>query len=56
MSTNEPLLSPVPAEQQTAGALVVVGYVTAAVLPLIGFILGIVVATRPVRATSKHGA
>jgi hypothetical protein len=35
--------------------LVVTGYVLAVLMPLIGFILGIVVATRPARATNKHG-
>jgi hypothetical protein len=36
--------------------LVVLGYITAVAMPLIGFILGIVVATRPNKANSKHGA
>jgi uncharacterized membrane protein len=35
--------------------LVVLGYITAFAMPLIGFILGIVVATRPSKANSKHG-
>lgn len=38
------------------GALVVIGYLTAALIPLVGFILGIVVATRPAKVMSKHGA
>lgn len=38
-----------------AGALVVIGYITAVVLPIIGFILGIVACTRPHKSTSKHG-
>jgi hypothetical protein len=36
--------------------LVVLGYITAVAMPLIGFILGIVVATRPSKANSKHAA
>jgi hypothetical protein len=35
--------------------LVVLGYITAFALPLLGLVLGIVVATRPARATSRHG-
>jgi hypothetical protein len=35
--------------------LVVLGYITAVALPLLGLIVGVVVATRPNRATSKHG-
>jgi uncharacterized membrane protein YhaH (DUF805 family) len=42
-------------QQSGPGALVWVGYVLAVLMPLIGFILGIVVATRPSKATSKHG-
>jgi hypothetical protein len=45
-----------PPPPETAGGLVVVGYITAVLMPLIGFILGIVVATRPSKVTSKHGA
>jgi hypothetical protein len=58
-----PAAEPAPAaaataatEPESAGGIVIVGYVTAALIPLIGFILGIVVATRPAKATSKHGA
>jgi hypothetical protein len=36
--------------------LVVLGYITAVAMPLIGLVLGIVVATRPGKANSKHGA
>jgi hypothetical protein len=36
--------------------LVVLGYITAVAMPLIGFVLGIVVASRPNKANSKHGA
>jgi hypothetical protein len=36
--------------------LIVLGYITAIAIPLIGIILGIVVATRPTKANSKHGA
>jgi|tagenome__1003787_1003787.scaffolds.fasta_scaffold20662610_1 hypothetical protein len=46
--------TPTPAHD-SAGALVVVGYIMAVLIPLVGFILGIVAATRPSRATSKHG-
>lgn len=35
--------------------LVVLGYITAFTLPLLGLLLGIVVVTRPDRARSKHG-
>ena len=35
--------------------LVVLGYITAFALPLLGLLLGIVIATRPARATSRHG-
>ncbi len=44
------------AEPERAGGLVALGYITALLMPLIGFILGIVVATRPAKVTSKHGA
>jgi hypothetical protein len=37
------------------GRLVVLAYITAVALPLLGLFLGIVVATRSERATSKHG-
>ena len=40
----------------SARRLVVLGYITAVAMPLIGFILGIVVATRPGKPNSKHGA
>ena len=43
------------ASSESARRLVVLGYITAVAMPLIGFILGIVVATRPVKAHSKHG-
>lgn len=42
-------------EGEYQGGLVVGGYVLAVLIPFIGFILGIVVATRQGRATSKHG-
>jgi uncharacterized membrane protein YhaH (DUF805 family) len=47
--------TPVKGEGEMATGLVVVSYVLAALMPLIGFILGLVVVTRPVKATSKHG-
>jgi multisubunit Na+/H+ antiporter MnhE subunit len=49
-------MSITPQEQQSAGALVPVGYILAVVMPLVGFVIGIVVATRPQKVTSKHGA
>ncbi len=36
--------------------LVVLGYITAVALPLIGLIIGIVVATRTTKANSRHAA
>lgn len=35
--------------------LVIAGYILAVLVPLVGFILGIVAATRPQRRISKHG-
>lgn len=35
--------------------LVVLGYITAFALPLLGLVLGFVIATRPARGTSRHG-
>lgn len=43
-----------PAEDFQSG-LVTCGYVFAVLIPLVGFILGIVTITRPSKATSKHG-
>jgi hypothetical protein len=37
------------------GRLVVLGYITAFALPLLGLVLGFVIATRPARETSRHG-
>jgi hypothetical protein len=37
------------------GGLVACGYVFAVLIPLVGFILGIVTITRPSKATSRHG-
>lgn len=39
----------------TAQRLVVLGYITAVAMPVIGLVLGIVIATRRTRADSKHG-
>jgi hypothetical protein len=39
---------------QSAQRLIVLGYITAVAMPPIGFILGIVVATRPSKQHSKH--
>lgn len=44
-----------PSQGEYQGGLVAGGYILAIFLPFIGFIIGIVVATRPGRATSKHG-
>ena len=41
--------------QEFNGGLVACGYVFAVLIPLVGFILGIVTITRPSKATSKHG-
>ena len=43
------------ARRASPGRLVVLGYITAFALPLLGLLLGIVIATRPARATSRHG-
>lgn len=40
---------------ETIRRLVILGYITAVAMPLIGFVLGIVIATRPRKADSKHG-
>ncbi len=42
-------------EQGGTSALVVLGYVLAVFVPFVGFVLGIIAATRPARAVSKHG-
>jgi hypothetical protein len=46
-----------PARVRSTGPsrLVVLAYITAVALPLLGLFLGIVVATRSDKATSKHG-
>src|SRR4051794_39555393 len=45
-----------PAPAQGVGGLVVVGYVMAVIFPLVGFILGIVAATRKDEPqTARHG-
>ena len=43
------------APRSTPGRLVVLGYITAFALPLLGLVLGIVVVTRPDRARARHG-
>ena len=43
------------AGSESADRLVVLGYITAVAMPLIGFIVGIVVLTRPAKANSRHG-
>jgi hypothetical protein len=39
-----------------AQRLVVLGYITAAAMPPVGFVLGLVVAARLVKANPRHGA
>jgi hypothetical protein len=41
--------------RQTPGRLVVLGYITAFAMPLLGLVVGIVVITRPNKATARHG-
>jgi hypothetical protein len=48
-------VTPTPAQSETAGGIVVTGYVFAVIFPLVGFILGIVAVTRPAKTTSRHG-
>jgi hypothetical protein len=43
------------ARSESVRRLVVLGYITAVAMPVIGLILGIVVATRPIKAYSRHG-
>jgi hypothetical protein len=43
------------AEGTSSGALISLGYLTALFIPIVGFVLGVVIATRPSRRTSKHG-
>lgn len=61
-SYSQPAAAPqalvVQAPQEQSGGslgLVIAGYVFAVLMPLVGFILGIVVVTRPQRSISKHG-
>jgi predicted cobalt transporter CbtA len=42
-------------ETESAGTLVVAGYIMAVLIPLLGFILGIVATTRPAKATARQG-
>lgn len=42
--------------RESADRLIVLGYITAVAMPLIGFIVGIAVLTRPAKANSRHGA
>ena len=46
---------PVAAEEEGTSGLVIGAYILAFIMPFVGFILGIVVATRPAKAVSKHG-
>ncbi len=43
------------ARRERALRIVVLGYITAVAIPPVGFILGIIVATRPNRTNAKHG-
>jgi uncharacterized membrane protein YeiB len=43
------------ADERNYSGLVAIGYITAVVIPFIGFVLGIVVATRP-SVAARHGA
>ncbi len=43
------------ARREGQSRLVVLGYITAFALPLLGLLLGIVVVTRPDRARARHG-
>jgi hypothetical protein len=45
----------VVSEGESAGTLVVVGYIMAVLIPVLGFGFGIVAATRPAKATAKQG-
>jgi hypothetical protein len=45
----------VTAERESAGTLVVAGYIMAVLIPLVGFVLGIVATTRPAKATARQG-
>jgi hypothetical protein len=44
-----------PVARQKLPGLVVLGYVTAVLVPVVGFVLGIVVATGPAQELAKHG-
>jgi len=46
---------PGDSEEASNGVLISVGYLTALFIPIVGFVLGVVIATRPSRRTSKHG-
>ena len=43
------------ARRETPSRLVVLGYITAVAMPLLGLLLGIVAVTRPNKATARHG-
>jgi hypothetical protein len=43
------------ARRQMPSRLVVLGYITAFALPLLGLLIGIVCVTRPNKATARHG-
>jgi hypothetical protein len=44
-----------PVVEDAAGGIVVTGYIFAVLMPIVGFVLGIVAVTRPAKATSRHG-
>lgn len=43
------------ARREMPGRLVVLGYITAFAMPLLGLLLGVVCVTRPSKATARHG-
>jgi hypothetical protein len=42
-------------KREMPGRLVVLGYITAFALPLLGVVLGVVCVTRPNKTTARHG-
>jgi hypothetical protein len=51
----EPMAASAPGERTANMGLVIAGYIFAVLIPLVGFILGVVAATRPQKQISKHG-
>jgi hypothetical protein len=54
-SRTHAAVEPATAAESGTPGLVVAGYVLAVLIPIVGFILGIVAVTRPDKRTSKHG-